>query len=98
MIRITRITNARSAGQQRAAAAWQAINRQPSWLVKAVALVFVLVIGLPILLLAILAFLIATLFFTILWGVNRLVLAVKGRLPVRDGRENVRVIRRTDGQ
>jgi hypothetical protein len=85
-------------GRQRAGAAWQTVNTQPGWIVKTTVVVFLLVIGVPILLLLMFALIAAALIFAVLWGVNALLGALRGILPRRgDGRENVRVIRRMDG-
>ncbi len=97
MFRVIRIAQYANQSQQRATAAWRAINTQPSWIVKATTFVFVLVIGVPLLLLLLLALLAAAALFAVLWGVNQIILGAKGVLPKDDGRKNVRVIRRTDG-
>jgi hypothetical protein len=97
MFRVTRISDFAGPGAQRATQAWQTINTQPSWIVKAATLVFLLVVGIPILLLVLLALILATAVFAVLWGVNRVLAGFRGVLPRNDGRENVRVIRRVDG-
>jgi len=97
MFRVVRIAQYANQGQQRATAAWQRINTQPSWIVKATALAFILVVGVPIVLLILLALVVASVLFAILWGVNQIILGFKGFLPEREGRKNVRVIRRIDG-
>jgi len=94
MDRVTRITTMASDGVGRARTSWRAARRQPNWLVGTTAMVFLLVIALPIFLLILLALLAATAVFGVLWGVNRLVSAVRGLLPRDDGRRNVRVLRR----
>ncbi len=94
MIRAVRIAQYASQSQQRAQSAWTAINTQPSWIVKATLLAFILVIGVPILLLVFLALIAAAALFAILWAFNRVVSIFKGLLPQRDGRSNVRVIQR----
>ena len=66
---------------QRATAAWQAINTQPSWVVKATVVAFVLVIGVPVFLLLLLAFFIAAVLFSALWCVNQVISGFKGLLP-----------------
>lgn len=98
MFRVVRMTEYVDRGRQRAGAAWQTVNTQPSWIVKTTVLVFLLVIGVPILLLLMFAFVAAALIFAVLWALNALFGAFRGMLPRRgDGRENVRVIRRIDG-
>lgn len=92
MIRITRYV---SSGSQGAQQVWQTVSSQPSWVSRVALLAFFLVIGLPILLLVLLAVFAAVVMFSILALANAAVMWVKGRLPQRDsGRENVRVIRR----
>jgi uncharacterized membrane protein required for colicin V production len=98
MFRVVRMTEYVDRGRQRVGAAWQTVNTQPGWIVRTTALVFLLVIGVPILVLLVLAILAALVVFSVLWGVNRLLGGLRGILPRRDGRENVRVIRRIDGQ
>jgi uncharacterized membrane protein required for colicin V production len=97
MFRVVRMTEYVDRGRQRAGAAWQTVSAQPGWIVRTTSLVFLLVIGVPILVLLVLAILAALVVFSILWGVNRLLGGLRGILPRRDGRENVRVIRRIDG-
>ena len=97
MFRVVRMTEYVDRGRERAGAAWQTVNTQPSWIVKTTVLVFLLVIGVPILLLLLLALFAAVLVFAVLWGANRLLGGLRGVLPGRGGRENVRVIRRIDG-
>ena len=58
---------------------------------------FLLVVALPVLLLVVLALVVATLVFTVLWLANKVLELLRPVLPRRDGRENVRVIRRPDG-
>jgi uncharacterized membrane protein HdeD (DUF308 family) len=88
------VRNYATSGSERASAAWQSINAQPSWLARAVVWAFLLVVALPVLLLLFVALLVATVVFGVLWLVNQALLLVR---PRRDGRENVRVIRRADG-
>jgi hypothetical protein len=97
MFRVVRLAQYASEGQERAGAAWRAVNTQPGWIVKATVFAFLLVVGVPVVLLLLLALLVAGLLFAVLWGANALVRRLKGLMPQRDGRENVRVIRRIDG-
>ena len=97
MFRVVRFAQYASEGQQRATAAWRAVNTQPGWIVKATVFAFLLVVGVPIVLLLLLALIVAGLLFAVLWSVNALIRRLKGLLPHRDGRRNVRVIRRIDG-
>ncbi len=94
MIRIDRISTFSSEGAQRAASAWQTASRQPSWITRATLLVFLVVVGLPLLMLFLLALCAATIVFGVLAGVNFILLKIRGVLPRNDGRKNVRVIER----
>ena len=75
---------------------WRAASTQPGWLGRAVLLTFILVIAVPIFLLVALALLAAMAVFAVLFSVNYLAMKIRGALPKRDGRENVRVIERRD--
>ena len=88
----TRITTIETEGARHAGDAWNAARRQPIWLMTVTETVFLLVIALPIILLFLLALVAATVVFAALWGVNRLAAAIRGVLPRRDGRQNVRVL------
>lgn len=95
MIRVVPIV---TEGRQRAGTAWQRINTQPSWVVKASIIAFALVIGVPLLLLVLAAVLVGTLVFLVMLCMHSVWAWFRGAvLPRRDGRENVRVIRRVDG-
>ena len=94
MIRIDRISTFSGSGAQRAAAAWQTAASQPSWVARAALLVFLIVVGLPLLALFLVALFLATIVFAVLAGVNFVLLKIRGILPRNDGRENVRVIQR----
>jgi len=97
MFRVVRLAQYANEGQQRAGAAWRTINTQPGWIVKATVFAFLLVVGVPVVLLLMLALFVAGLLFAVLWSINALIRRLKGLMPQRDGRENVRVIRRIDG-
>jgi len=96
MFRLVQIRTVTSNGQRRAASVFQAIGSQPGWLRRIVLLAFLIVIGLPVVLLVLLALLTAALVFTILAATNMIVRGLSGFLPRRDGRSNVRVIRRVE--
>ena len=81
-----------SPGGARAAEAFRRINQQPSWVMKTAALVFLLVFGLPILLLLVLAAIAASVVFAILGLFNSLMGGVKKRRGPEAKRRNVRVI------
>ncbi len=83
-------------GAQRVASMWQTAARQPSWVSRVALLTFIVVIGVPIFILVALALIAATFVFAILIGVNWVLSKFKRALPVRDGRQNVRVSERRD--
>ena len=81
-------------GAQRMAGVLHQINRQPNWIMKAVGLTFLIVVGVPILILLLLAAVLAMVVFAVLTGCN-LLLGRRAKGPTRDaGRQNVRVIDR----
>ena len=92
----TRFTTFSTHGAQRVASIWQTAAAQPGWVSRFALMTFVFVIAVPLVLLALLAFFAATLVYTVLLGINFLMMKVRGVLPVRDGRKNVRVLRRKD--
>jgi hypothetical protein len=96
MIRITRISTFTEQGTQRAARAWQTVASQPSWIARIALYTFLIVIGLPIAILFVLALVLAMFVFAVLAGCYWLWTRVRGALPRRDGRENVKVVRRAD--
>lgn len=95
MIRIDRISTFANEGTGRAHTVFRTVAAQPSWITRIALATFLLVIGLPIMLLFMLALICGVMIFGVLSLVNALLLRLKGSLPSRpDGRENVRVIRR----
>ncbi len=94
MDRVVRIPAITAAQRQRAARGYHWLTSQPSWVVRLALVMFLLVVGLPLLLLAIVAVIAATIVFTGLALINASVARLRGFLPKRDGRSNVRVIRR----
>ena len=70
------------------------VNRQPSWVMRAAVTAGVTVLFLVILLLVIPALLVGLAVFFLLSLIHRLRQAITGKLPQRDGRRNVIVIRR----
>jgi membrane protein required for beta-lactamase induction len=93
MVRVVQIVTQSS---ERAGEAWRNINAQPSWIVRASLIAFILVVVIPIVLLVMFAFLVASLLFGLLWLVHRAMSGFRGLFPGRDGRANVRVIVRRD--
>ena len=91
-----RFTEFSTRGARRVSAIWQTASAQPSWVSRVALITFILVIGVPIFLLVTLALIAATFVFAVLIGVNWLLTRIRGTLPVRDGRDNVRVIQRRD--
>lgn len=95
MIRVERISTFANEGTGRAQVLFRSVAAQPSWIARIALMTFLLVIGLPILLLFLLALLAGVLIFSVLAVANAIVLRVRGLLGRRsDGRENVRVIQR----
>ena len=88
---MTRFARIATEGSQRAGTAWRTISAQPSWITRATIVAFIIVIG--VLLLA--ALLAASVVFAVLYCVNQIIGLFRGLLPRGDGRENVRVIRRS---
>lgn len=82
-----------SRGSARVIETWHMVSRQPSWVLRAVAITFLLVFAVPIVLLAVIAAAAAAVVFLLLAGAY--MLFEKLRKTVRgDGRSNVRVIQR----
>ena len=85
-------------GGDRFASIFQAASRQPSWAMRAATVTFLIVVGIPIMLLLLLAAIIATTVFAVLIGVNRIIGVFRGRPNSRPGgsndarRQNVRVM------
>jgi hypothetical protein len=73
MFRVVRLAQYASEGQHRAGAAWRTINTQPGWIVRATVFAFLLVVGVPVVLLLMLALFVAGLLFAILWTINALI-------------------------
>ncbi|HRP63869.1 MAG TPA: hypothetical protein PK400_11285 [Phycisphaerales bacterium] len=96
MIRITRISTFAQEGAGRAGAAWRTVASQPSWITRIALMAFLIIVGLPILLLLLFALLVATIVFVILALINAVLVRLRGAMPRNDGRENVRVIRRAE--
>ena len=70
------------------------VATRPSWLTRVALVTFLLIVGLPILLLVSVAILAAVVVFFGLAAGHLLLRKVRGLLPARDGRSNVHVIRR----
>jgi len=91
-------------GGERFASAFQAANRQPNWVVKTAVIVFLLVVGIPVLLLLLTAAILATLVFAVLTAINRLLLGIRGGSGRAAGgpddarRRNVKVLNRSNDQ
>lgn len=82
--------------RQRLAGGYRWAASQPSWIARAALLAFLVVVGLPLLLLFALAFLAALVVFGGLALLNAAVAKVRGLFGPGEGRSNVRVIRRRD--
>jgi hypothetical protein len=74
--------------------AFRAARRQPNWATRAAVLTFLIIIGIPILLLVLMATLAAALVFSVLLSVNWVLTRFSTRRTPADGRRNVRVINR----
>ena len=70
------------------------VATRPSWLTRVALVTFLLIVGLPVLLLVGVAILAAVVVIFGLAAGHFLLAKVQGLLPARDGRSNVRVIRR----
>jgi uncharacterized membrane protein HdeD (DUF308 family) len=93
--RVTRISSFTTDGGPRVVrTAWHTVQSQPSWIVRATTMAFLIIVGIPILLVVLLALFVSTVVFLVLAGCARLIGGVRRVLPADDGRENVRVIRR----
>ena len=85
---------------------WRLAASRPGWPLRIALLTFLLVLGLPIILLGLVAILLATAVFAVLALAHRTIERIRGLgrgrirgrglLGRRDGRENVRVIQRPD--
>jgi len=96
MDRVVRFRVLDAAARDRVAEGWRMAASQPNWFIKAVAVVFLAVVVLPLLLLVGIMALAMTLVFGGLVLLKGAVEKVR-RLVRGDGRSNVRVIRRTGG-
>lgn len=85
-----------TSGTNRAQQAWRVAARQPGWITRLTALTFLIVIGVPILLLLLLALVASAIIFGVLVFFNGLMMRLRGVTPKRDGRRNVRVIQRSE--
>jgi hypothetical protein len=97
MFRLIEIRRHTRDGSEQVRGAWQYAARQPSWVASAALSVFFFILMLPLLALVLLALLLGTLVFVILTAANGVISVVRSLRPRRDGRENVRVMRR-DGK
>ena len=75
---------------------FRTVSAQPGWVTRLALYTFVIVIGLPILLLTIVALCAAIIVFGVLVVANALIMRLRGAMPRDDGRRNVRVIQRRD--
>jgi len=81
-------------GGDRMAQAFQMAQGQPNWAVRLAVLTFLLVVGIPILLLLLIAGLAAFLVFMVLSGFNWFLNLFQGSSRQNQGRRNVKVINR----
>ena len=74
---------------------WRAVNAQPSWAIRATA-VLVAILAIPLFMLVMLLIVAALVFLFALGAVAALFGKLRGAFPRDDGRRNVRVIERRD--
>ncbi len=85
-------------GGDRFASVFQAASRQPSWAMRVAGITFLVIVGIPIMLLLLLAAIVATTVFAVLVGINRVLGFFGGGSPSAPGgpedvrRRNVRVM------
>ncbi len=96
MDRVVRFRVLDAAARDRLAGGWRMAASQPNWIIRTAAVVFLLVLVLPLLLLVGLAAVAAALVFGGLALLKGTVERVRRRVR-GDGRSNVRVIRRPGG-
>lgn len=73
---------------------FRTVAAQPSWVTRLALYTFIIVIGIPILLLAGLALAAALMVFGVLALANAILVRIRRAIPRDDGRRNVRVIER----
>ena len=81
-------------GAEQVAGMFQRANRQPNWIMKSAVLAFLIVVGIPILILLLAAAVVATVVFAVLTACNLLLGRLKKGSTPDSGRQNVRVINR----
>ena len=81
-------------GGVRMAEAFQAARKQPNWATKAAVLTFLIIIGIPVVLLLLLATLAAGLVFSVLISINWVTSWFSSSRSPEAGRRNVRVMNR----
>ncbi len=94
MVNVSRFRSYTTEQSSRVASMWRSAAAQPGWITRAALLTVLLVVGLPILLLLVMAVIFAAAVFGVLALVNAVLVRLRGALPQRDSRSNVRVIRR----
>lgn len=75
---------------------FRAVSAQPNWVTRLALYAFLIVVGLPILLLTLVALFAAVFVFGLLVFANALLVRVRRIFPRDDGRRNVRVIQRRE--
>ncbi len=83
-------------GRERVASGYRWATTRPSWVARAAALAFLVVVGLPILVLVIVALLAAAMVYGVLALADAALRGFRGQPRVESGRQNVRVIERKD--
>jgi len=92
----TRITTFSATATDAAGSTVRMIRAQPNWLIRLLALVFVMVVVLPLVLLLLMVVLLLAVVLAVVGVVRALMDRLRGLLPRNDGRSNVRVVRRAD--
>lgn len=96
MINSQRLNDFFNAGSEQSGTVWRTVSRQPSWITKLTVLVFIIVIGIPILLLVLAGAIVAMCVFGVLMLFHLGKMKITQLFAGNEGRQNVRVIRRDD--
>lgn len=92
MDRVVHIWEAAARQQSRVRGVYQHLAAQPGYAWRAAVVTFLLILTVPVILFILAALLIAMVVFSALGLAGAIVQRLRGALPRRDGRENVRVI------
>jgi len=95
MFRTTRFSILTAEGANRVGTVFHTLRSQPGWITRLALLTVFIIIGLPIVLLVMIALLAGIFVFGLLAAINILIWRIRARLT-GDGRQNVRVIQRIE--